>query len=908
MKSWPAVLVFCLCISIFPATGLAQSLFVTKEKIMMELEKRELEYDAVVERLKERGVDLTYIDEKNITQEQIAVIQEVILEMETDKIEKEQEKQRKDEELLDEAEPEIDSLEMDLNSEEELEKEEEKEEIEVTIYGQQLFLNNILELQSSPEEIRAPDSYVLGPGDEMVISIWGRSQFDDQFEIDESGYIKILKGGKRVYLKGLTLGKAKEKLYKIFNEYYSFSQGQFDVAVNFSRTVKVSIWGEVRENPGSFALPAFNSAFNALAAVRGTNDIGSMRNILLQKSNGDSKVMDIYEYMKNPGISQDYYLDENDVIVVPVAEKVVSIEGAVRRPLKYELIVNEGVKELLEYAGGFREDAFRKKIQVNRQSNDERKIIDLDWREYERTNRNFELEDGDLIMIESIETEAENIVEILGVVAKPGIYQRSNSMKVKDLITKAGMTSNSNTEVVYLSRTNLDGSVEYKKLNLQSILDDAQDPDNILLKDKDKLEVWDKGRFTDEQDIAVDGSVRYPGKFSYDQSNSMRVTDAITLAGGMRRDASNFAIIHRNDPLNPKVKSYKTISDLDQLFEDESTEDNFILSPFDSLVVKSKNTFLEESFVRIEGAVNSPGEFQYGQDMSIRDLMTLAGGFKMAASTNNIEISRVIIENNKPTRTIVANLELDRNFNVINKGDNEYALEPFDNIAVRFIKEFQLQRRVFMEGEVAYPGPYAISRDNEQILSIIERAGGLTDEAFPAGSTLLRADQDYGSVVIKLEEIIKNPNSQFNFFVKNGDRIFVPKIKEFVTIKGATRAREVVGEESINEGNVIHVPYHKGKDAMFYINEYAGGLHENADKQKIFVEHANGEIKRPKSGFLIKRYPKVQQGSMITVGFKSLEKNEKDKKSDVDWTKVLGDSVAQAMSILTLILLIQRLD
>lgn len=908
MKARLAVFFICI-LSLFASADMqAQIPFaVTEERILQELEDRGLEQAAVYERLKERGVDMTYINETNITSEQIAVIQEVIVELEKEKLQKEKEELLEDDDGPEIEGEMIDSLDMELDMEGELDDGED-EEVEITIYGQQLFLKNILEVQPSSEEIKAPDSYVLGPGDDMVISIWGRSQVDDEYQIDDSGYIRILKGSKRVFLKGMTLGDARAKLFQIFNEYYSFNQGQFDVAVNFSRTVKVSIWGEVQENPGTFAIPAFNSAFNALAAVKGTNEIGSLRKIQLLKANGESKVMDIYAFMKNPGISKDYYLEENDVILVPIAEKVVDISGAVRRPMKYELIAREGVKELLEYAGGFSEDAFQKKIQVSRQTNDERKIIDLDWRKFESQNKNFLLEHGDVITIESIETEAENVVEILGAVAKPGIYQRSRSMKVGELIRKAGITSNSNTEVVYLSRTNPDGSTEYKKLNLARILANSQDIDNIELKDKDKLEVWDKGRFTDEQDIAVDGAVRFPGKFSYDQSKSIKVTDAILLAGGVRRDASNFAIIHRNDPLNPKVKYYKTISDLEDLFKNENQEQNFVLNPFDSLVIKSKNTFLEESYVRIEGAVNAPGEFQYGQNMSIRDLLTLAGGFKMAASTNNIEISRVIIENNEPTRTIVANLELDREFNVVNQADEDYALEPFDNIAVRFIKEFQLQKRVFMEGEVAYPGPYAISMENEKILSIIERAGGLTDEAFPAGATLIRAEQEYGSVVIKLEEIIKNPNSEFNFFVKNGDRIFVPKIKEFVTIKGATRAREVVGEESINEGNIIHVPFHKNKDALFYINEYAGGLHENADKQRIFVEHANGEIKRPKSGFLIKRYPKVYQGSVISVGFKSLEKNEKEKKSDVDWTKVLGDSVAQAMSILTLILLIQRLD
>ncbi len=881
----------------------AQNLFMTKEKVLAELELRELDEQEVREALEVEGIDLEYLDEDNISDEQVKVIKRVILELDKKKREKEGLEDLKDEEEdeADESEEggEIDSLEMEIEVDTLMEMP------EITIYGQGLFRNDILEIQSSSDELKAPDSYVIGPGDDLVISVWGRSHFDQEFKVDEKGYIRVINGARRVYLKGLTLGQSRSKLFQIFQDYYSFSEGEFDVSINFSRTIRISIYGEVAEKPGTYAIPAFNSAFNALAAVGGTNDIGSLRKIQLQKANGQSKDLDIYAFMRNPSISKDYYLEENDIILVPVAEKIVSVEGAVRRPMKYELLQREGLKELLDYAGGFTENAYLKKLQIQRYENDMQKIVDVDWRNEQ--NKNVQLLHGDVIIVEEVERTFDNYVEVIGEVAKPGLYQRRTNMRISDLLRQVGITSQSNTEVVFLERRNSDGTSDFRKLNLDDILKNNQSPDNILLEDMDKFEIWAKGRFNDEINVAIDGAVRFPGVFPFDNSRSVKVKDAILLAGGLRRDASNYAIIHRNDPLNPKVKYYKTVPDLEHIFEDPNDETNFALSPFDSLVVKSRNTFLEESFVRIEGAVNTPGEYQYGDRMTIKDLMVLAGGFKMAASTNNIEISRVIIKNNQPTRTVVANLELDREFNVIG-GSDDYSLEPYDNIAVRFIKDFQLQKRVFLEGEVHYPGPYAIAKENEKVLSIIDRAGGLTDEAFPAGATLVREEQDYGSVVIKLEEIIDNPTSEFNFHVKNGDRIMVPKIKEFVTIKGATKAREVVSVESINEGNAIHVPFHKGKDAMFYINEYAGGLHEKADKSKIFVEHANGEIKRPRNGFLSKRYPKVYQGSIISVGYKSFERNEEEKKTDVDWTKVLGDSVAQAMSILTLIVLVSRLN
>ncbi len=881
----------------------AQNIFVTKEKVIQELEARGLEYFEVEQRLNEEGIDLNFLDQSNITPEQIQIIRNVILELEVKKQEEfvitsELDSVDLEEELV------SDSLELDTIFEEDLDEEEEFVEL---IYGQNLLRSEALQLQSTSEEIKAPDSYVLGPGDELVVSAWGRSQFVNEFKISDDGYV-IIDDKHRVFLKGLNLGVAREKLFKYFLSFYTYRRGEFDVALNFSRTVRISIYGDVAANQGSYAISAFNSAFNALSIVDGTNDIGSLRNIQLRKASGEIKILDVYAFMKNPTIANDYFLDDNDVIIVPVAEKIITIEGAIRRPHKYELIDKEGIKELLDFAGGFAENAFQKKIQVQRYEDDSKKIIDIDWRSYQNSGKNFELRHGDVIIIESVDEEFSNFVEILGEVSQPGIFERNEGMKVANLIRKAGITSLSDVEVAYLTRDNNNGTFSYEKLNIANILRNPNSPDNLILKNKDKLEIWAKDRFTDDIDIAIDGAVRFPGKFPFDDSQTLKVRDAIMLAGGLRRDASNFAIIHRNDPVNPKVKEYKTINDLQSIFDNENDELNFVMSPFDSLVIMSKNIFLEESYVRIEGAVNTPGEYQYGIDMNIKDLMTLAGGFKLSASTNNIEISRVVIRNNESTKTVVANLEMDRDFNVLN-GDKDYRLEPYDNIAVRYIKDHELQRRVFMDGEVAFPGPYAISKENEKISSIIARAGGLTDEAFPAGATLERTDNDYdGFIVIKLEEILTNPASEFNFLVKNGDKITVPRVKEFVTIQGATRAYEAVGQNTVNEGNEIHVPYHKNKDALFYINEYAGGLHELADRQKIFVEHANGEIKRLSTGFLIKRYPKVYQGSKITVGFKSFDKKEEDKKEEINWTKVLGDSVTQAMSILTLLLVISRLE
>lgn len=893
------VLVF---LGIFAFESIAQNRGdISRAALLKELESRNIDYDEARQRLLDEGYDIDTLDINSLSLEERQRLENVLLDLSKEapvlsdisKEERIQPEEAKPQAIVKESPPTVQS-----------------QNTPVTIYGQDLFRNAIVSVISASNQIKAPESYVLGQGDQLVISIWGRSQLESSYIIAEDGYIRILDGRIRVFLKGLNLAEARAKLESILRREYSFEKGEFEIAVNFSRTVRIGIFGEVFGRAGSFTISGFNTALNALSLVGGPSDIGSLRNIVLQKSDGSTFLVDVYEFMKNPGIQQSLYLDDNDIILIPVSDKVVNLKGAVRRPFKYELRSEEGLAELIEFAGGFTEDAYLKKLQIKRFRDGKQIIIDVDWTEIENANQNVALRHGDVITVENIERSYRNFVSISGELDKPGQYERIPNMRLLDLVLKAGLTPNSNTDLIYLIRTNANGTNELIRINLAEILNDPQLPENLLLNDLDKVEVWSRERFADLANISVSGAVRFNGIFPYDQQGSVRVTDAVLLAGGLRRDASNFATIHYNDPLNKKKKYYKTIDNLLELFDNPEDNNNFILSPFDSLHIQSINTIEEKLFVRIEGAVNVPGQYQYGEEMTLKDLMIMAGGLQLDASTSDIEVSRVIIRDNEPTRIVVANLEMDRDYKVLSKGtaNGEYLLEPYDNVAVRFIRDFDFQDRVFLSGEFKVPGPYAIYEENLRIASLIQKAGGLTAEAFPEGATLVRNENQLGPIVIKLDEILRNPGSEYNFILKNGDEINVPKVKEFITIRGATRVDDLVLSDNIGPNNQIRVPFMRGKDAAYYINEFAGGFDETADKKNVFVEYPNGEIKHSKPGLFGRRYPRVTKGSTITVATKEQTPVEKSDQSDTDWSKVLSDSVGQALSILTLILLIQRID
>jgi len=431
--------------------------------------------------------------------------------------------------------------------------------------------------------------------------------------------------------------------------------------------------------------------------------------------------------------------------------------------------------------------------------------------------------------------------------------------------------------------------------------------DNMSLQPKDRLIVFSKEKYLDKYDISIDGAVRFPSKYEFDPSEKLTVEDLIILGGGLRKDATDFAYIYRTKPDNTKAKEYIRF-DIKNAIENPDSPDNIVLQPNDQIQVFSKLTYIDEFSINVTGEVRNPGQYQYHESLTLKDVLLLSGGLKIMASSNRVDIFRTIINKNESTKTVVATIEVDENFEITS--GNNFTLEPFDQIVVRSVPEFELQRFVQIEGEVKYPGGYAILEDNEKLLSLIKRAGDLTGEAFPEGATLYREDGGTGYIVLRLDETLKNPKDRHNFILKEGDIISIPKRKDLVTISGAIRAAEVLPSEVVGAGK-INVAYHPGKRAKWYVDEYAAGIGKDGRSKLITVEYANGEIKRTKNYLLFKVHPKVKEGSIVRVGVKPpkppRQQGERGTKK-IDWGDVLADSVAQATAILSLILLVERVN
>ena len=615
------------------------------------------------------------------------------------------------------------------------------------IYGQDIFRNQTLKVFRQADNIKPRDNYLLGPGDELTISIWGVSIFERTYTIDDAGYISPA-AMPRIFLKDMTFDAAKEKLERHFSAFNRFSPDQFEVSLRYARTISIGIFGEVFE-PGNHTISAINSAFNALVAAGGPTDIGTLRNIKWIKSDGTTQLIDVYQYMIDPTIAENFYLADNDILQVPLANRLVSITGAITRPMRYELIEGENLRKLLEYAGDFTPQAYREIIQLKRYENDQQKVIDINYNTLVHQGGDFTLKDGDQIVVRNIPTPYKNFVSVVGSVELPGEYEFVESMRISDLIGKGLLTDESERSYAVLRRSNRDGTSNFIRVDLEDILTNPASASNILLAPSDQLRIYSKSTFVDQYQVTVNGQVRAPGSFAFDPSTNMRVRDLVLMAGGLSPQATDFAYLIRRD-LETREPLYISIR-IKEAIADPTSDQNLVLLQNDVLQIQSKLSFIEGATITVSGAVRSAGTFDYDESMSIKDLLTLANGLPIYAATNRVEISRMVIEQNTPTKVIIARLSIDEDLNPI--GNADFKLEPYDRVFVRYVPEFEFQQQVTINGEVKYPGPYTIISDNERITSLVRRAGGITDEAFPAGALLVRSYDATGPIVIELDKV-----------------------------------------------------------------------------------------------------------------------------------------------------------
>ena len=506
------------------------------------------------------------------------------------------------------------------------------------IFGHNIFQNENLTFEPNMN-IATPASYILGPGDEVLIDIYGTSQSSKKYAVSPEGTIIVEKIGP-VTVSGLTVEQAQAKVSSKMGQHYQGSS--IKLTIGQTRTVVVNVLGEV-VNPGTFTLSAFSTVFNALYLAGGITEIGTLRNIKVSRGGRIVSKIDVYDYILNGKLTGNILLQDNDAIIVGAYDALVFIRGAIKRPMYYEMKEGESLKSLIEYAGGFQSIANKNIVSVERKTNDGLTVHSVEEWDFP----SFSVQDGDVVGVKNIIGRYQNMVEVSGSVFYPGHYEISNECNsVRTLIKKAGgVKEDAFINRAVLFRMNENRTRKSMSIDLANILS-GNAPD-VILENEDSLAVASDEEFIKARKYFIYGPVLKPGPYQYVEGMSLE--DAIVAAGGLREEAllSNIEIARplqytdeRDSTYNKKAKVF-TFNIENGLLVKEGQD--FVLKPFDVITIKKNPEYADVSVVFIGGEVKYPGNYSLKSKTDrLSDLIERAGGLTEAGFAEGARFTRAL--------------------------------------------------------------------------------------------------------------------------------------------------------------------------------------------------------------------------------------------------------------------------
>lgn len=661
----------------------------------------------------------------------------------------------------------------------------------LSIFGAEYFNNSNLTFEPNLR-LPTPKNYILGPDDQVVIDIFGNSVAHWALTVSADGNISIPNIG----LLNVS-GKSIESVIgivtsKLIANHYSIGHGtNVAVTVGNIRSIKVSLVGEIAK-PGTYTLSALATVFNALYLSGGPNAIGSFRKISVIRNNSIIRTLDFYDFLLKSSQKDNIRLEDGDVISVPTYKVHVTMTGQIKRPAIYEVLPGESLRDVINFAGGFTDQAYTSSIKAIQVTDKDHKVTDISLADFS----SYVPLRGDQYIIDPILNRYENRVSIYGAVYRPGQFELDSGLTLTRLITKAaGLSPNAFTSHGYISRLKTDNTLEIISFDLKSIMNKTSS--DIALK---------------REDVVTIPSI-------FDLRNAYTVT--------------------------------------------------------------------------ISGDIRSGGDFAYADKMSVEDLIIQAGGFTESASPKHISVARRVTDGdpnqkNSPVSNVFT-IDVDDQFKF---NASSFLLQPFDVVSVYSLPGYEKQRMVKIEGEVLYPGPYAITTKDEKISDLIKRAGGLNASADVDGGRLKRTDKlgvdnekgktdineltqeradrlshiqktlkdsttntfdqlKNGYVGIDLREILKTPGSDIDLILEEGDVLRIPKQQQLVMVNG-----EVLFPSS--------VVFSSNKTLAGFVNN-AGGFSPDALRRKAYVVYANGSVKSTHNFLFFRSYPTIKPGSEIII-------------------------------------------
>lgn len=742
---------------------------------------------------------------------------------------------------------------------------------DIKIFGREIF-DKVSPLLEPVLDVSVGPDYIIGPGDNLIVELWGKFETVHNLVVDRDGKVFIPNIG-AVYVYGLSFTQLQKLLQDKFSKVYN--DFKMNVTLGKLRTIKVFVVGEATK-PGVYCLSSLSTVFNALYAAGGPNIEGSMRNIRLIRENKLVDTIDLYKFLLEGDKSQDMRLCSGDTIFIPLRGSLVGIAGEIVRPALYELKGSATLTELIKLSGGVKPTGYLHRIQIERLQHHKKNTIedvDINALLLGDKSKDVDVLDRDFVLVFPISEQAYKYVELVGMVLRPGRYELKEGMKIGELLSAGKLLEEACVEKIDIIRTYKDKHQQVISINLNK-----QDSQDLELQEWDRVVVYSSWDMKPRDKVSISGLVKYPG--TYDLLEDMSVGDIICQAGGIiKADEIIHVEIIRTSVSGQVGVIPVNINDVFGGDRDRDTN----LQQFDHVYVYSVFEPEPTPVVRITGSVKKPGVYSFSNGMRVSDIIARAGGLEKNATLLNAELSRMI-KNENGVSFLNTPINL-KKIMIEHDANEDTILQEDDSLFIRQIPEWRVEDTVVVSGEVLFPGTYAITK-NERLSSVIQRAGMFTKEAFLPGAVFIRQsvrkqqkheaenrfslikEEDLlqeearllddslspeelnkkqqvlankkellrlsanrmptGRVILKLDNLERLKNSRDDIILCNGDSIFIPKTPVSVIVMG----------EVNNPGAIL---CHGNKCVRHYI-KIAGGINKQADKSGIYIVKPNGRV------------------------------------------------------------------
>jgi protein involved in polysaccharide export with SLBB domain len=729
--------------------------------------------------------------------------------------------------------------------------------INTLLYGSELFITSINSTGNAANKVIAtPLNYEIGPNDVIKLVVYGVQEYSSDLTVSKEGKIQVDNVG-QIKVAGLSIEAAKTRIKQQMSStaYSSLARGEskLDISLGDIRTIHITVIGAYKS--GTYNVSSLSNVISALSEAGGPNTIGSYREIEVIRNNKIFTKVDLYRFLQYGDQSQNIGLKDNDIIRVPPYKNRIELTGEVKRPGIFEVIGNESFSQILEYAGGFSDNAYSAMVKIIQKNDKEKSVKDLSKLEFGK----YQPQSGDVVSISKIINRYQNRVVLSGAVYRPDVYELQAGMRIADLINKAdGLKEDAFTGRAQLIRTKPNLLKEMISINLSKALE-KNTSENILLQREDELYINSILEIRDSLKVDLFGEVKTVGSFNY--IDSMTVKDIILMAGGFTYAANKNIEVARLVQYGDKVennqvtKIFKTEINGDLSFN--SGQENIVLQPLDVVTITKKVGYTLPEVITISGQVQSTGKYTLSSRVErVSDIVKRAGGLIGEAYGEGAYIKR-------------------KRFDI----DSLKSDETKTSIELAYTRKFKAKQEADKNSILNTPSATSAMGTTDIDLNPIAKGNKLKDTL----SALFKdIEEDYYQIAIDINYIMQHPGSELDLVLRAKDEIVIPKMDNRVKISGGVlRPTNIVYREGLTVGECISA---------------AGGISEYAKRGRAYVIYANGKSNRTKIFGIFRVNPAIRPGAEVVIP-ETDAKKEKAITTIVQFTTVIAQVVAALATI-----------